>query len=101
MADMKDFPFNSDKEHELKLGSSFSPGGRAESAFHTIRCEYAPKCGFRGPRAAENFLQLVFTSCYPMPVTLNILLVTCLPQILWFILLVYRFDCLGFFYFFI
>lgn len=41
MADMKDFPFISDGEHELKLGSSFNHTGAASSAFHTIRCEYA------------------------------------------------------------
>ena len=33
------FPFNSDQEYELKLGSSFHSKGGPKTAFHTIRCK--------------------------------------------------------------
>ena len=35
-----DFPFNSNREFELKLGSSFHSKGGSKTAFHTIRCEF-------------------------------------------------------------
>lgn len=34
-----DFPFNSNREFELKLGSSFHSKGGPKTAFHTIRCK--------------------------------------------------------------
>ena len=35
-----DFPFNSNREFELKLGSSFHSKGGSKTAFHTIRCKF-------------------------------------------------------------
>ena len=35
-----DFPFNSNREFELKLGSSFHSKGGPKTAFHTIRCKF-------------------------------------------------------------
>ena len=34
-----EFPFNDDREFELKLGSSFHSKGGPKMAFHTIRCK--------------------------------------------------------------
>ena len=73
MADIKDFPFNSEGEHELKLGSSFNLAGKADSAFHTIRCEYAVfliRRNFCPPRVlgfviVKNYLIRFIDSVYP------------------------------------
>lgn len=34
-----EFPFNTSREFELRLGSSFHSKGGPKTAFHTIRCE--------------------------------------------------------------
>ena len=34
-----EFPFNSNREFELRLGSSFHSKGEPKTAFHTIRCK--------------------------------------------------------------
>ena len=36
-----DFPFTSNKEYELRLGSSFNSRGGPKTAFHTIRCKFS------------------------------------------------------------
>lgn len=34
-----EFPFNSDREYELRLGNSFHSKGGPKTAFHTMRCK--------------------------------------------------------------
>lgn len=46
-----EFPFNDDREFELKLGSSFHSKGGPKMAFHTIRCK------------VEFLAILLFTRC--------------------------------------
>ncbi|XP_068716247.1 ELL-associated factor 1-like isoform X1 [Montipora capricornis] len=37
-----EFPFNSDREYELRLGNSFHSRGGPKTAFHTIRYDFKP-----------------------------------------------------------
>lgn len=39
-----EFPFNSDREYELRLGNSFHSKGGPKTAFHTIRCKIEFPC---------------------------------------------------------
>lgn len=37
-----EFPFNSDREYELRLGNSFHSRGAPKTAFHTVRYDFKP-----------------------------------------------------------
>lgn len=52
-----EFPFNSDREYELRLGNSFHSRGAPKTAFHTVRCKTGSLC----------FIKLLqFSCCIPL-----------------------------------